>query len=400
MKNENGIMEKSNSYRITYPFIPIWLASFLLTLVISGIITRALDEVWVNRLTDDKASFLSVYYNYYNASKPSQDWTDYGNQRIVLIGVSDFCPGHEYSRADIAKLLNTIYDLQPVVIGLDLFFPESFETSKEEDNALEEAILRCKDRLVVAAWNYHSGDSLRHSFFTTRTGVDFGTANSQSFYGLQLADIINDGFYVDRLVYKMAKKSGTLAPLDQLEDGIVNYTSKSFTRYYENDKLTAENIYGKVVLVGDFEETRDIAQLPFYINGESSLPGTMIAAYQLNSIMSPSPVIHRASMEFSMFACICFFILYSLLFVFLSIRENSWVEEKGKGVICRISLFITKPILLILFFVLCIVFSCEIVKWYQILIDMSWFVVAVFLILDPITKICMMLFKKINPNKI
>lgn len=391
-------MKNSNSYRITYPFTRIWLASFLLTLAISAIITWTLDEAWINRLTDDKASFLSVYYNFQNSSKLSEEWTDCGNQQIVLIGVSDFCSGHEYSRADIAQLLNKIYELEPAVIGLDLFFPESVETTNEEDKVLEETILRCKDRLVVAAWNYHGGDSLRHSYFTTRTGVDYGTANSQSFYGLQLTDEIKDGTSVDRLVYKMAKKSGTLAPLDQLDNGIINYTSKYFIRYDESDKLTVENIQDKVVLVGDFKETRDIAQLPFYINGESSLPGTMIAAYQLNSIMSPSPVIHRANKVFSILACICFFILYSLYFVFSSIRENSWVEEEGKGVVCRIMKFILKPLLLIIVFGLCIVLSCEIVRWYQILIDMSWFVVASFLILDPITKICMMLFKKINPE--
>lgn len=378
-----------------YALWPVWICTFILTLALS-LPFSWLPRLWVDRITDGKAAYLSIYYNYKNAL--TTDLIPGGNSRIVLISTSDFCSGHEYSRSEIANLLDSVYKYDPSVIGVDLLFPESIETTSEEDRKLYDAVDRCKDRLVVAAWNYQ-GDSLRHSFFTLPTGVDYGTVNSQSYYGLELADHVGaDGREVEKLVVKLARKSGTLVSEEELKEGIVNYTSRNFNanRIRSFQQLTPESIGGKVVLIGEFSDTRDIAQLPFLIQGVETLPGTMVAAYQLNSIMKPSRLIHHADIGSMLILNVLFLFFYSLFFVLLSIKENIWIDGGHRRWAWKLLAFMIKPVVLFVFFISCVYICGVLISSRQVMVDMTLFVIAQVLVIDWATKVSLMLFKRIQ----
>ena len=370
--------------------LKIFANTFALTGVISALITICLNDFWLSRITDNKAAYLSVYYNYVNALKPTEEELGPANESLVLVNSSVYSKGHEYGRAGIARLLDTLYSLRPAIIGLDLFFPESSEVSRDEDQMLQDAVSRCKDRLVVAAWNYQDDDSLRHSFFTIPAGVDYGTANSQSFYGFSKSDRYeNNEKEVDKLVVKMARKSGLLISDKELEGGIVNYSNKNLIIYNSPEFLTEESIRDKVVLVGDFNETRDIAQLPFFIEGKTSLPGTKVAAYQLNSILSPGCMIRRAGLGRTIFWNLLFLLVYSAIFVYLSIWEDELIDD-GKTKRADWLLLLFKPIILILAFVVAISLCIWMVRTKQLMVDMTYFVVAEVLIIDFVCKWQMM----------
>ena len=373
----------------------IWPLTFICTVVLSWFATKIINKAILDNLTDSKSRYLNVYYNYHNAFRPEFNNVHEGFKDLVLIDVSVLTDGSGHERAAIARLLDTVVICNPASIGLDLLFPSSVEVSHEEDELLTQAVLRAKDKLVVAAGNYKLDGALVHSFFTQPTGVEYGTVNGQSFYGFEMSDQVNDSTTVEKFVVKLARKGGYLAPEEDLKDGIVDYKSRDCSRQIIRNlkSITKSRLEGKVVLIGEFTDSRDYVNLPFRIDGESRMAGSSILAYQLFSIMGPGRMIHRASQNTSFWVNLIAILILSFVFVVFSILENDWISmNPPRNIALTLLGLIVKMLVLFLAGWGWIAVCCGIITYHHVMIDALVFFIAEVLILDFVCKFWTMFY--------
>ena len=372
----------------------IWSLASVCTVILSWFATRFINKAILDNMTDGKSRYLNFYYNYHNAFRPELNGVHRGFEDLILIDASVLENGSGHERAAIARLIDTVVSCNPASIGLDLLFPKSVEISGEEDGLLTQAVLRAKDKLVVAARNY-TLDSLHHSFFTLPTGVEYGTVNGQSFYGFEMSDKINDSTIVEKFVVKLARKGGYLAPEEELKDGIVDYRSRDCARQIIKNRelLTKSRIEGKIVLIGEFDDSRDFVNLPFRIDGDSCMAGSSILAYQLSSIMGPGRMIHRASEKTSFWVNCIALLFLSAIVVLFSLLENEWIAmTPPKKIGLRFFGLLGKMLILFLAGWAWIAFCCCIISSRHVMIDALVFYVAEVLILDFVCKVFTMLY--------
>lgn len=373
----------------------IWPLTFICTVILSWFATKFINNAILDNMTDSKSRYLNVYYNYHNAFQPGFNSVHDGFKDLVIIDASVLTDGSSHERAAIARLLDTVINCNPASIGLDLLFPSSIEVSKEEDMLLAQAVLRAKDKLVVAVGNYKLDSALVHSFFTLSTGVEYGTVNGQSFYGFEMSDRVNDSTTIEKFVVKLARKGGCLAPEEDLKDGIVDYRSRDCARQiiWNHELITKARLEGKVVLIGEFKDSRDYVNLPFRIDGESRMAGSSILAYQLFSIMGPGRMIHRASQSTSFWVNLIAILILSFVFVIFSILENDWISmNPPRNFALKLLGLIVKMLVLFLAGWGWIAVCCGIITYHHVMIDALVFFIAEVLILDFVCKVCTMYY--------
>lgn len=305
-----------------------WRLTSVLALL-AGIILVYFIGGWISeRMVGEPFSYLEHYYNFFNytADKKGQYPPC---KEIVIVDAYDNSIG---SRSGMAKVLTRLSGMNPAVVGMDILFPNTHESTMEADSELAAASALLKDKLIMGC-RRHGRDSLEHSFFTQSSHLPFATVNALSFFGFTPCDSVSDKS-VDKLAYAMAKRYLPDISTDNL---IINYESLSFRELSHLDQIVPSVIDGKIVLIGDCNDSKDEVDLPFLIEGKSSLPGVKVNAYHLASLINPEHALKPIPAGYSFLTSIILVLFFTFFSCRWSPKENriigadykSWSDVAG-----------------------------------------------------------------------
>lgn len=313
--------------------------------------------------------YLGNYYNYYNHA-PKEGSQGNLDPDIVIIDAHDASLG---SRGAMAGVLETLAALKPKAVGMDIIYSSTHESVKAEDDALEQAVRNYPGDLVLACRS-HGPDSLEHSFFTRDSGKKFGTVNAQSFYGFVPRDSVREK-WVDKMVYVMAGK-------DTLENPIINYENTSFRTLHKLEDITSATIDGKYVLIGDCQDNKDETDLPFKIEGRSSLPGVVINAYQLSTLIHPEKQLKPYPSWASWLICVILLFVFGMAASVWSDAENNMFEKdtlasQSKGRVAgNGALILLQPVVVFLLEICALLLLNGVIHWNHKIINVLPFMLG------------------------
>lgn len=308
------------------------------SVAVAAVLCLALGEsIGVFADNTSRLSYLSRYYNRENRETHSGA----AAERLCVINCHEANPDDSLARRRIAQVLDRLSSLDPAVVGLDIRFKGRQRAA--DDALLETAILRSKENLVVSRSVY---DEEKRSFFDTDSaGLLAGYANIGDFYMLPSGR-------PESFSEKVLSKAGLLDESFREEERILDFSNvqfeyinaQSFLNY--SDTLARRKTDGKIVLIGDKDDEKDIISTPFLINGREWIPGVFYHAYCINSMRKGGPSFSQ-SWWLSLLICLLLCFVYTAVAGLLSNVMKQYhgsADKSGKRK--YVLVLILKPVLL------------------------------------------------------
>ena len=258
------------------------------------------------------------------------------SNEIALVDISDIIG--PTARVEIADLLDAIYAMDPKLIGVDVFFPESRQSSNpiavEIDSILEETVHRISDKTVFVCQldSFDSGQNeyrhINHSFFITDQEPDDSVQLSEGYANLLQnssgRDISNytirqkaEGKYVWSFAAQIVSDY-----IDETEDldrnPIIRFEPTDFF-CMSAEELDPDSIRDRIVLVGDMRDRGDSHLTPL-----GMMQGMEIHAYAVQTILHFEDLA-SAPVWLLVLIClvVCFFYTFVLFFIDFKLDVNS-----------------------------------------------------------------------------
>lgn len=233
----------------------------------------------------DENFYLKYYYDIVN-------YGDVGNDAIPdSLKIIDI---HHYrNRHDIARILDRVYECDPSVIGLDVFFPKNSDIKDSVNHELIHILKKVQNKLVVPV-NYNNGcviypffsddkdlcsisyaSPIANDFFKHYNSDDISIVNSDSLSHQRMSSIIT----------QLSKKPIQKHVRDN-KKFYVNYCKKNLNAVIINDTsdISIPGIKNRIVLIGDLTDIKDMATLPFHFGGNKEISGIEDIAYSIISL--------------------------------------------------------------------------------------------------------------------
>ncbi|MBR3454420.1 MAG: CHASE2 domain-containing protein [Bacteroidaceae bacterium] len=253
------------------------------------------------------------------------------SDEIALVDISDIIG--PTARVEIADLLGAIYAMDPKLIGVDVFFPESHTSynpiADEIDSILDATAHRIADKAVFVC-QLDSFDSdlkeyrhINHSFFINSQQSDDTIQLSEGYANLLQNssgnDICNytirqkaDGKYVWSFAAKIVADY-----IDETEDldrkPIIRFEPTDFL-CMTPDQLEPDSIRDRIVLVGDMRDRGDSHLTPL-----GMMQGMEVHAYSVQTILHYNDL---AGAPYWLLALICLVVcfLYTYVLFFIDFK--------------------------------------------------------------------------------
>lgn len=228
----------------------------------------------------DKDFYTKIYYDTHNKTTMSMPESD----DIVIFDIGEY-----KSRTEVAEVFGSLAACKPAVVLLDIFMAKNDELKEEADSAVVTALLSMDFPIVspclyddlTCEWEYpfyrNIVDSTRH-FFASPVAFDMAgrfnardPRNNKITTSYKAASIFTD-------IYGY--------PIGYSDKFMVNYRNKGFFPIVSKEELDPDFIDGKIVIVGDCRDFRDIHSSPFKVMSSYFLPGVVTIAYIVNSLIS------------------------------------------------------------------------------------------------------------------
>ena len=299
-------MCRNKKIKVNTFFLKIVLGALIASLI-SVAIVFLFKGYLSKRFAGDPYKYFRYYYDFVNYV-PEGVPEFPAEEEIIIIDAHDSSLG---TRDGIARLLDSLDAWGPRAVGLDVIFPRTNESTRQEDSLLTDAVRRFSAPLVVAA-RRQDRDSLEHSFFTRPAKLKYGTVNAQSFYSFSPCDSVK-GCAVPKMVVLLAREA---CPRDKSVSRdetvqIVNYTNRLFRRIDRWEQLSRSVVNGKIILIGDCRDDKDRVDLPFKLEGSYICSGVVVNAYQLASLVHPERSFRPMPVGLSVFICFLLILAYS-----------------------------------------------------------------------------------------
>lgn len=238
--------------------------------------------------------YLEYYYNYDNGKKAGLESFS-KPKNLYIINTQKY-----RSRKDIAKILGKVYNLNPSVIGLDIFFEDNTDIADSVNRLLVDTLHKVKDKTVLPCFYYTDRNgkvATEYPFFKNEKGLEdiiYASPVSQGFYEhykFNDSDIINknkDFGTLYRFSYEVARRSG-VAIRDTTEAFYVNYSRKDFVGTIINDtaSIDSRNIEkNSIILIGDISDIKDMERMPFRFGNKDEISGVEDHAYSIISLIN------------------------------------------------------------------------------------------------------------------
>lgn len=262
--------------------IVITLISFLLLRFLSFLIPDF--SVITPDGTGITNKFTDVFMRIDNSSNDAET-----NQMIYLVDISDLS-----SRSEIARTLDTIYSMDPAVIGVDLFFPR-LSNNRTEDSILYNIANKIADKTVFVSEldQYLSKEdkfsTINHSYFCT-DNIQEGYANVQNNMDSSPVSYFKvSENYMDQPVLSFPSKMLQIANPEAFDIDLnleqpIKYSDTTFKILYPSD-LAAEDISGSFIIVGSKNNQNDLLNTPIGI-----MSGMEVHAYTLKTMLQDNPI--------------------------------------------------------------------------------------------------------------
>lgn len=226
---------------------------------------RIVFETFLSQLSE-----TDVLASYYAVENHSSDIMG-SDEQVVLFNTDG-----EKSRAAIAEAIGKIGDCAPLAIGVDIIFSEASGVGAKEDSLLEHT-LSSQVNLVMAARVV--GDSVEHSFFTLRNGLQYGAVNMDNLCNYVPSYKVNGT--------EIPSFSSAVSGVNLNKKRVaVNYSNKMFNIVNISEEIVPEDFNDKFVLVGDLGDLRDTHDLSFPVCGSRRVAGTTLTAYAVSSLLN------------------------------------------------------------------------------------------------------------------
>ena len=247
------------------------LAGTCISLALCFLLYTVLDVNVLDHLApqDDEADVINYFYSIENRGPDTEAYSCFYDDRIVLFDLEG-----EKSRAAIAEAIERIDACAPAAILLDVIFPAAATTDTAEDRRLRNAVTEARN--LYAACRLTDGETER-SFFVTDGNIPEGLVNRLTYFRPAETE---QGDTIPYLPYLATGTTGTPDPYRT-----VNYFDKEFFTTGISQPLLPDDIRGRFVLVGDLKDLRDTHDMPFRIGGTHRVPGTVLLAHTLSTIL-------------------------------------------------------------------------------------------------------------------
>lgn len=288
--------------------------------------------------------------DYYTALWEKVRGNSVDNGRFVIIDISD-C-----SRSDITKILKTVSNMNPKIIGLDVSFISQGDTY--EDSLLVHTIQSTPNIVLPVEYldKVKGREVFNYSVFHNQLmDKEYGVVsfpNNRDVIRLFTPSFCIGNQSIDAFAYVIAEKCNkNLSAIDLQKEMIINYTTLRLNddeelpcfqllEMNERDSLSLySQICDKIVLIGATKHTSDQHLTPL----GSSLSGVMIHAHIINSLMD-NKVIKTTPLIIRYVLCL----VVALLAVMRHKRRNQSVgkgKSIGKTIILWCFLFLISVIL-------------------------------------------------------
>ena len=305
--------------------------------------------------------YMRYYYGLFNQSKDGGKKPVY--DPIILFSIHNY-----HNRQDLSRVLEKIYDCNPAVIGIDVFFSNNPDIDEDINDELIRVMKKIQNKVVLPC--SYTPDSLRtiYPFFYSVEGlqsITYASPISHDFFGhYEIDDSYLEKIDKDDVLRSMdlviAEKSGY--PLESYKDDFyINYVIKNIIEKYDTTQITVDDFENQIVIVGDLGDIRDVQQMPFYFGGRNKIIGVEDITYSVICWLKSSTNELDAKMAGTGFqkypsylSWLCAAI-FALLYAFVDDLLKKRIIQKANRV-KRITLIILKPILLIVIELLIVLF--------------------------------------------
>ena len=300
-------------------------------------------------------SYLQEYYKYRNTSDTIYKYNEDKADSILIVCIKDTT-----NRMEIAKLIDTICSYQPIVVGVDLYFPPKSNDKDNSAETLKEAVEKNAEKLVLAQVYNDNGDIIK-SIIDECPQLCFGLINSYNDDKFAKKKELKEKDYY-YFAYQIAKKY--YKNIGKNIDNEIDWNNKSINfsnSYFRpvgidnffNNRVKKESlIANKIILIGYHNDISDIHPTPFVIKNKEMISGIELHAYAINSMISPGRAMSRLNIKsltnFFFFYLLC--LVYSYSYVLLTDKKCKLINEHETffNIIRPLFLLILTPLLLFL----------------------------------------------------
>ena len=257
---------------------------------------------------------------------------------IVIVNIQKY-----RNRKDFARILEKVYNLNPRVIGVDIFFRRNPDVIDTVNDRLIRTIKKVGDKTIFPCNYSTNADGViytEYPFFKNIEGVDniiYASPLAHEFYGYYKFDdssIINkssDSPVLPTMSMAIAQQS-KMSVVNTSVDFYVNYTKKDFSQIIIDDTmdLRLSRIQDKIVLIGDMSEIKDMTVLPFRFGNKRDISGIENIAYSLINLIQYDRASLDCPMRFIGFKDWpqVYSIILSFILVLISCIIINWYNDK------------------------------------------------------------------------
>ena len=255
----------------------------------------------------------------------------------VVVLATDGC-----SRMDIVRLVEAVDSFSPAVIGVDV----NFQYPSEDDSYMLSVFENCRSLVLPLIVSYNlnsdafSAEPQINSFLTTLLDRDFfSVVNMERHGAFGAVRTFRPLYNVDDIMFpsfpvKLAESVDSTRTREFLKRNLkseyISYQSRTFETLHYEDIFISEDvsfaevasmIKGKVIIMGDLQNSKDFFPVPH----KDVLPGALIHAHCVDTILSGNHIdVMPSWMNVLMSILLCF--VFSYMFIRLEIRLDVGVD--------------------------------------------------------------------------
>ncbi len=303
--------------------------------------------------------YLKYFYSILNCSEVDEkNFDDALVKSIAIVDIENY-----RNRGDQSKILKKIYDCNPRVIGVDVFYGNNPDINDSVNSRFVETVDSIKNKTVFVCAYKNESDSIKIVY-------PFFYASFKKDDILIASPLMSDFFdYYQSNDSIIQKKNSSSTNLPKICDAIVehsgmkknSYDGKFYVNYLkknlddaiipDSSQIIEEKIKDKIVLVGSLKEMKDLYKLPFRFGCQENISGVEDIAYRIITLSSIGSIRVRNEgfVEWgkceSIFLAFIVAILYSVFYEWYSKRKN---DTKESCMIKGSILIILQPIFFLL----------------------------------------------------
>lgn len=227
----------------------------------------------------DETFYLKCFYDIHNKGTKAMPESD--AIRVIDLG--------EYSsRSQIAEMLKKVAECKPAIIGFDVFMAQNGELKDEAGQKVLEALALLECPFVSPCIFDDNAQKWQYPFYKDSIVRDnFIYASPLAFDMLGQYEAIDPRSPVNTMAYSIVTNYSKAKGLEDphFEGMALNYRNKEFFTTSRLEDIDPEDLEGKIVLMGDCKDYRDLRTTPFKIMGSKNLPGIINIGYSVNSLL-------------------------------------------------------------------------------------------------------------------